>query len=255
MIIPSPTDRAPGTSVVYTDGSGTLRVIAFDATIQDDHAGSSTVSSHALDVNANVANHVRSENRRLSLEAEVTDTPVIAPPGYTATETAVQIEKSGKTFAQFAGASVSDGPFIPGFGRSFSSVSSSAAVQDDSTEIVEARTMQYADGVNRVREVWEALDALRESGTVVSVLTRLHDYQEMAILYVGAPHGIADSIVFRLEFEEIRRATSEVIQVEPRVTEKRAEKKKAAGAQPYKDPTEANTTKTSAALKLFEALQ
>lgn len=246
--VPAPLKTLPGSTVSYVDTGGVLRVIAFDATLRDNHEGTATVSKHPLDINAKVANHVRSDPRILTLEVEVTNTPTRPLDGNGA-DGPISISKTFRDFTSFAQASVSGGIFVPGAGSLGQQASFTPAQHTISSEQIQATTLQFATEFDRVREVYEALDALREEGAVVQVVTRLRTYQEAVIVRVGAPHGIEDAITFSITFEEIRRASSETIEVDPPVGEKRAEKTKAAGSQAQYEPPESKQSTARAGLR------
>lgn len=246
--VPAPLKTLPGTTVSYVDSGNVLRVIAFDATLEDNHEGTATVSKHPLDINAKVANHVRSDPRMLTIQVEVTNTPCTPQDGGNGTEQGIPITRAFRDFTTLAQASVSPGFFVPGAGTVGNQVTFTPAEQGERTEQLEARTLQFSTEFDRVREVYEALDALRDGGEVVQVVTRLRTYQEAVIVRVGAPHGVADAIVFSVTFEEIRRASSETVQVDPPVGEKRAEKTKAAGSQAQYEPPEQKQTTARATL-------
>jgi hypothetical protein len=240
------TTKQRGSTISYVDDAGALRIIAFDATLRDTHAGAATATEHALDVNAKITNHVRAEARRLTLEVEVTNTPLIPIEGSGSTD--LQINRTFKDFTA-AQATVTQGVFLPGLGTVPSPiVSFTPGTQTDRSNPTKARVTTYSGGLNRVREVYTALDSLRESGTAVQVVTRLRTYSEMVITNVGTPHGPEDSVTFTVDLVEIRRASSEVVQVEPLVSEKRAEKKQGTGSQPKYEPPAAQ--KESLAAKL-----
>lgn len=235
--VPAPLKTLPGSTVSYVDSAGTLRVIAFDATLMDNHEGTAVVSTHPLDINARVANHVRSNPRQVTLEVEVTNTPVRPLDGNGA-EASLAISKTFRDYSKFASASVSGGGFVPLIGSVGFNAQFSPAEQATQSEQLSARTLQFATEFDRVKEVFDALDALRDAGEVVQVVTRLRTYQEAVIVRVGTPHGPADAVTFSLTFEEIRRASSQTVQVDPPVGERRAEKTKAAGAQAQYEPPE-----------------
>ncbi len=236
MPIPAPlTKDLPGTTIVYVDEGGSFRVIQFDATLRDTHQGSAEASFHPLDINASVTDHVRASPRGLSLEVEVTNTPLIPIAG--AAQSDLLIDMTSKAFS-YGNASTGSSTFVPIVGPistpprvelgTFSSVNDSR----------KAKPWQYAQPFDRVKEVWEALDKLRDSGTPVQVTTRIHTYEEMVIVNVTAPHGPEDAIVFGIDLVEIRRAESVTIQVEPRVEEKKAQKKKDTGSQATYEPSD-----------------
>jgi hypothetical protein len=232
--VPAPLVKPPGTSISYVDGGGSLRTIWFDATLMDDHQGTAVVTSRALDVNARVSTHVRADNRRFTLQAEVTNTPLITGDG--AQEIVVQVQHARRELVQGASVRGGNGAFIPGAGTVQSPVSAEPATYQDAQTVHQVPVTQYPNGMDR-------------AGEVVRVNSRLTDYQEMVIVGVGAPHGPADAIEFTVAFEEIRRASSEVIEVDPPVAEKRAEKTKPAGNQPKYEPTPEKQSAADAAVQ------
>lgn len=247
--VPAPLKTLPGTTVSYVDSGGVLRVIAFDATLEDNHEGTATVSKHPLDINAKVANHVRADPRIVTIQVEVTNTPCRPQDGGNGTEQPLSVSKAFRDFTRFAEASVSPGIFVPLAGPVGSQVTFTPAEMATNAQQADARVLKFTTEFDRVREVYEALDALRDAGEAVQVVTRLRTYQEAVIVRVGAPHGIADAITFSLAFEEIRRASSETIQVDPPVGEKRAEKTKAAGSQAQYAPPEQKQSAARATLR------
>jgi len=251
MIAPEQLTPLPGTTIHYVDSAGTLRIIAFDATFRDVHQGAAEASFHPLDVNANVTDHVRSSPRALSIECEVTNTPLIPVAG--GRETSLAINSTFRNYTSFAGASGGQSFFVPLVGSQGVPVVVSPAVQSSGTSGESVRTWQYATAFDRVKEVWETLDELRASGTAVQVVTRLKTYKEMVIVNVTAPHGIEDAITFGLDFVEILRADSATIQVDPPVktSEKRAQKDKDAGTQAGYEPA---ASKQSGARVTLQAL-
>lgn len=65
--------------IAFPQLDGTTGSILFDAVLREVHSASATVSEHAVDSGANVADHVRPELDRLSLEFVVSNTPVRQP--------------------------------------------------------------------------------------------------------------------------------------------------------------------------------
>lgn len=236
--VPAPLTKPAGTTLSYVDDAGQMRIIFFDATLRDQHEGAADVSFHPLDTNALVTDHVRASPRALSLEVEVTNTPLVPFEGSGGTETQLNGSRSSRLFTSFASVSGGKGAFVPGAGPIRGNVTFNPATLDASGQPASLRTIQYPTAFDRVKDVWEALDTLRAQGIAVQVVTRLHTYEEMVISRLSAPHGIEDSIVFGIDLVEIRRAESVTIQVDPPVSERRAEKAKTAGNQPTYEPTE-----------------
>lgn len=235
--VPAPLTRPAGTTLSYVDGTGQVRIIAFDATLRDQHEGAADVSFHPLDTNALVTDHVRASPRALTLDVEVTNTPLVPFDDPNKSTSQLEGDESSRLFTSFASVSGGKGAWVPLVGTIKSNVSFSPASVDKTSTPFKVRTYQYATTFDRVKDVWEALDTLRDQGIAVQVVTRLHTYEEMVISRLSAPHGIEDAIVFGIDLVEIRRAESTTIQVDPPVSERRAEKPKVAGNQPTYEPT------------------
>lgn len=60
----------------YEDPSGKNIAIAFDATMREQHSSSSLITEHAVEDGANISDHMRPENDRLTLDIVVSNTPI-----------------------------------------------------------------------------------------------------------------------------------------------------------------------------------
>lgn len=239
MTIVAPEKRTTpgGTFISYVDAAGVLRLIAFDATERDAHQGTATASDYALDVNARVTDHVRADARRLSFEVIVTNTPIVPPPGHDGAVQAMALEKPFRDFRKFAQVSGNASGFDLLLGPlqvrdiGATGVTVEPGEIEERSERVAAEVLQFSTPFDRCKEVFDALDALRDAGTPVTVTTRLREYREMVILSHNTVHEAEDATTISIDVQQIRRAASSIIQVSPPVREPRAKKKKEAGAQ------------------------
>lgn len=237
QLAPEKTSTPGGTFITYVDDAGVLRVIAFDATERDNHQGTATASDYALDVNARVTDHVRADARRFSTEVVVTNTPIVPPLGHAGAVQSITLAKPFRDFRSFAQVSGNEAGFDLLLGPlqvrdiGATQVTAEGAVPEERSERVAAEVLQFATPFDRCKEVFDVLDALRDAGTPVTVHTRLREYREVVILSHNTVHAAEDATTIALDFQQIRRAVSQVIQVSPPVREPRAKKKKEAGAQ------------------------
>ena len=226
-ILPSP----GGASITYTDQSGALRIITFDCTVRVLHNGTAVVTEKPVDEGANISDHIRAENRRVTLEVEVTNTPVLSPTGKGGLPSAVQLQRPRVDFTKLA--KVTGGQHARRVGPiSFTSGSPPVVSPAETSTVIEnvsATVLQFAESFDRVLEVSDALDELRTAGTPVGVTTRLRQYTRCAIVSVSAPEEAADSITFSIDLVETRLVSSETIDVQPPVKEQRAKKKTTGG--------------------------
>lgn len=243
-----------GASLTYVDASGALRIITFDCTVRVMHVGTAVVTEHPVDAGANITDNIRAENRKVTLEVEVTNTPLLSPTGKGGAVGGLALALPARqTLAR--GANVSSPPQTLRVGPFAVDVGAPAKVDPAQYTPVQdtftATVLQFASSFDRVLEVWEALDDLRVSGTLVSATTRIHQYDRCAIVSVSLPEEAPDAVTFTIDLVETRVATSETIDVQPPVAEKRAVKKTTAGTATGYLPPE---TVSSGVTALLESL-
>ena len=66
--------------LAYTRADSQLAFIEFDATVQEGHSSTVSVTEHALEDGTLVSDHVRTQPDLLTLEVSITNTPVRFPP-------------------------------------------------------------------------------------------------------------------------------------------------------------------------------
>lgn len=217
--------------VTYLAG-GALVAIDFDGAIRENHVATSTITEHAVEKGANVSDHVRPDLKKFTVDAIVTNTPISAP---TSNASGVKGDVRGKALT----IPITQRPFttkeltfpervnlpigIPGVGaalaglgaldttgtRKISTLDRSA----DATRTVNASVLQFDGEFDRVGDVFHELDTLRETATIVTVVTTLRIYENMVIQSISAPRTAADgsAITFALNFQEIRFAETRTV--------------------------------------------
>lgn len=235
MPTPEFLDRQGGCFITFVDGSGATRVIAFDATLSVRHSGRSEITDHpVLDIGT-TSDNSRPKPRSCTIEAHVTNTPILAPVGVSGDVSPLDLPSPVRDLR--AGAIATDptgyqfGTPIGGgvtFGRSPVEVT---AAQFGTTEgRTKAQVLQFPTPFDRVRDVWDELESLRVAGVEVSVVCRTTQYLRALIESVDGPEDPADALTLTIGIREITVATSEVVQVNPPVSEPRAQKPQDQGA-------------------------
>lgn len=229
-------DPRGGTTLSYTDGAGQLRVIAFDCTIRTVHSGEAEVTEHPVELGADISDGARPRNRRILIEADVTNTPVVTPPGVNSVQSTISAPQPFRDFRRTASISGSGGRDIGTFGVSVNVGAKpfrvEPAVRATFGTYGSLTTQQFPLVFDRVQEVWTALDTIRAEGTPVTVSSKLHTYDQCLIASLSAPEDAMGGITFTIELVEIRTATSEQVSISPPVSIPRAARKVPAGAQP-----------------------
>lgn len=234
-------------SLSYLVG-GAIVSIEFDATIREEHQGTTTVTEHNVEVGANVSDHARPELRKITCDVCVSNTPIRVPltntDGVTGDFTAIDIDVPGKI----------DIPrILPGIGLA-------GAIDRDlfrTTDVTKVTVLNFGGpdivdttvaggtkiakaAMNRVLSVYNELEFLRTSSTLVTIDSFLQQYTNMVIKTVSAPRNVSDgtAMVFSFMATEIRFVESQIVAVKADV----GVAKTTNGNQPTKKPNERQVT-------------
>lgn len=185
-----------GLTLEWTDETGTLQVLDFDAVEREGHEESAELSEHAVETGAAIGDHVRPGNGSVTLTAWVSDTPLEQP-------------RYGMQGAQLAATSVA----LPG-GQA-------------------AQVMTATGRIERVRRVDEALRDLLATGQVLTARPTWRAAIGPCVLTRYAAERTAETgaaLPATLELKRVRLASTDRAPV-PRV--RRAQRQREArGAQP-----------------------
>ncbi len=176
--------------------SNAEHTLVFDAVLSESHEGTSVLTEHAVESGAPISDHKRANPARLTIEALVTNTPLLAPPasGY------------------------GEGPAV------------TAEVRKD--EDVKANVVIFSASFDRLADVETTLRRLRLEATPVTVSTRVRTYEQVQVVSVTCPREPedGDSLRFQIEFQEVRVAQSRTVDA-PRPREPRGRRRTDAGDQ------------------------
>lgn len=210
------------------------------------HQASSKATEVPIDSGSVISDHVILNNRRVSLEAEVTNTPVNAPHGKELQMEFLSLEAKYQDLRK--GAIVKGGP-----GRNIgfseiqvevggSPIEVTPAEWSETTETVLQAVDVYED-FDRPLEVYNALWEIMRTRTSVRVVSGLVPYETCILENMSAPEDVNDAIVFSLDFVEITTVDTQSVDLDPPVKELRAKKKKASGSKAGLEmPPEKQTT-------------
>lgn len=182
---------------------GALVFIEVDATVREEHFGATTVTEYHVERGSDVADHARPENRRITCDVVVTDTPIKVPAtnrgGIDGAVLVTPIETRSITHLPH---------ILPGIG-----IVETFLPQRSQTTMVEV--LNFVGTMRRVQSVFNELDLLRDSATLVNISTPLCEYHDLVIRTLSAPRGPADgsSITFTFTATEIRFVDSEIVAV------------------------------------------
>lgn len=167
--------------IEWTPEGGQTQTIDFDASVEEVYEGAAEVTEHAVESGANISDHVRPENETLSIEAMVTNTPVIP-----------------RTFGM-------DG--ATGETQSASLGGSAGGVS----------VLQFSQTFDRVRAVDDALRQLKDDGQVLTVRTTFREITDVVLTRYKVTRNVdfSHALNLNLDLKRVRIATTERVAVRP----------------------------------------
>lgn len=192
---------------------GSLVTIEVDATVREQHTGATNVTEYHVERGADVADHARPENDRITCDVVITDTPIKAP---TTNTDGVQggfgpVPMSIPTITRFP-------KVLPGVGLAMSFIP-----PHNETTMIEV--LSFDGTMNRRQSVMNELNLLRTSTTLVNISTPLREYTDMVIRTVDVPRGPSDgsSITITFTASAIRFVDSEIVAVKADSVKKKSQ--------------------------------
>lgn len=229
--------------ILFERASGEMALISIDATMEEAHESSALVTEHAVETGANVSDHIRAENDRLTLNFMISNTPIKVPGSHLDGVTG-QIAPMDLFFQTSPRRSEGNpkmvGSFVPGSFVGFGIKTLPSKVSFDPQPLVRgtieaegATVLQFSGTFDRVRAVYEELLNLSRNGTLVQIVTGIRTYENMAIVSVSAPRDAAhgNAIVFSLNAVQVRLAETQTVAA-PEPEETRGRRNVARGGQP-----------------------
>ncbi len=176
---------------------GDLNEIEFDATIAETHSSSATVTERNVEKGANITDHVRPAQDRISVEAVVTNAPIRTPSG--------NIDGAKGDYDQIV-ANSSIGIRAP----AFVGIPGGSIRQPLQTF---ATVLKFDKSFDRVRNVYEELVAIVSAPLLVSIDSGIRTYEDMVITSLSAPRTVEDAIHFSFEATHVRFVESSTVNI------------------------------------------
>ncbi len=224
--------------------SGIQAAIEFDVVVNEAPSFTATVTTHPVEDGVDIADHVRQELTRFTLEGVITNTPInvttlgllgLTPAGVPVAKTLGEqspIALQAYERVQTKVAKVKGGQVAPLRLNGFPRAAVPVTVEPSEwvsrpLPINRGRSLQFSEPVDRVKYVFRLLEALKENGIPVALDTYLRYYPQMVLVSLTAPREGYDSIRFGMEFVEYRTAAVTTTTV----VRRRAAKRRAAPAE------------------------
>jgi len=195
--------------------SGETLAARFDVVTTETHESVMTITSHPVEEGANITDHARPENQRITIEGYVSNKPLWSNPG---------VEK----FAEFRPIELAipkqPSPLAPtpgGLTRAAVGFVEGLLKKPQNQAMVLAPT---GDVPARAREMWELLYAAQQARALVTVSTALADLENCLIERLSVPRTTEDGngASFQVDVLQVRIVKSATVEA-PVSAEKRGE--------------------------------
>ncbi len=236
-----------GAYLTWTPKVGPAKSLFFDAVTEEAQDLASTATEHPVEEGANIADHIRDELERCSLEVFVSNQPVYDwnNKGGKVSSVPIKLQKFKPPLAPTPGAV---------FGAIGSAVKAGVGALLGGNREYAAQVLQFKQSFNAVSDTLTVLETLKKSRQLVNVVIPSKTYENMLIekVHVSRNASTGDGAKFHLEFKQLRMVEAKIVNA-PIPTEIRGATMKTKGAQGPKN-AKAETQKKSIAKGLLDQL-
>jgi hypothetical protein len=190
-----------------TDPAASLGQLHFDVVTQELHERTCEVTEHPVEQGVNIVDHVRPNTDRVSLEVFVSNTPVYSTDGQVLPLT-MSLDKPGQVTA------AGNSSFFAGGTSALLDVGLQAiGLQQGFPSSITANVLQFQGDIDYVQNCCNTLNRLRDTATLLSVVTPKQFYSNMIIdgdvMRRDAQSGTG--AYFSLSFRQIRVVSSSIV--------------------------------------------
>jgi hypothetical protein len=193
--------------------------------MQETHEGTNIITEHPVEDGADIADHVRPQLRRFSVEGYVSDTPLLSNAGVVDQATFRGIELQ-----------IPEKPFKLGVSNALNAGISAIGNAISPTPAVKVLMLTFDSFKSRKRAARDILEDARTNARLVRVITSLTEYENMIIEQIVITRSPDDGTgaTFNVSLKEIERVSSDIT-VAPEPAEVSGAIKVAAGSKNAKD--------------------
>lgn len=197
--------------ILWKGATGQMYSLTLDATINETHTGTSTVTDHPVEKGSNVADHIRPDPDQLTMEAEISNTPCFLPIDHMGGVILQDKEIRGAQMtASDAIGNIPGGGAVTGLGLSSVPVPTGLLGRIGFGTYQTALVTGFTADFDRVTECYKELLRIRREGQLVRILTTLRSYDNMAMtsLEVTREAVSGNALPLSLAFKELRFGTT-----------------------------------------------
>jgi hypothetical protein len=208
-----------GAFLMWENKAGQPKELHFDVVTSETQEQNVTATEHPVEDGANVADHIRRELDRVSLEVFVSNTPIadVNNRGGKVATVPITIEKY-------------KAPLAPTPGAVFNAVGSAISGLFAGKEEYNAQVFRFPDDFDAVAETLATLEQIRDDASLVTVTTSARDYENMLLesVSLNKTARTGTGATFTLMFREMRKVQVSIVNA-PIPTEIRGNIKKPKG--------------------------
>jgi hypothetical protein len=208
-----------GAYLKWTNKAGLPKDLHFDVVTNETQEQTVTATEHPVEDSANIADHIRRELDRVTLEVFVSNTPIfdVNNRGAKMSTVPVPLEKY-------------KAPLAPTPGAVFNAVGSAISGLFAGKEEYNAYVMQFPEEFNAVADTLAVFEQLRADASLVEVITSSRDYGNMLLesVTLNKTAQTGSGATFMLSFREMRKVQVSIVNA-PTPTEIRGELPKPKG--------------------------
>lgn len=215
---------------MWSDPAGTPYTFNFDCSMNETIELVSTTTEHPVEDGVNVADHVKRELNRYSIEVHVTQTPFVDVNGYGGSMQLVTLKPPQADVPRFGSAD-----FVPTPGAITNAVGSAirGLISGPKPTTLDVQVFKWDRDIDFVLETMKVLEKIRDDVSLVEVFTasgRILENMHLEAIEIvtNADTGAGSDI--RLSFRELRKVAVKLVTA-PIPTEIRAAKEVNKGKQ------------------------
>ncbi len=220
--------------------------IWIDVSVKEEHGVSAEVTEHPVETGSNVADHIRPNGRTITIHGLVTNHPIELPGSHA---DGARIDPS--PIAIEGEPSVGALGIIPGVDQGVA-ILGALKIDVRSKRVFSATPLRFTSDFDRVGTVHAALIDAVENRKLVTVVTALLSYDNVALTDLQVDKdGAGQKLEFQCTGRVIRIVSSQTVEL-PKPVDARAKKPKSLGKQATTTASDAEGQQTTSVLaKLF----
>jgi hypothetical protein len=211
----SPQEAIPPTLLLWGDNTpdNPNASMSFDVVISEGHDATAEVTEHTVEQGTDVVDHIRPNPKTLRLEVFVSNTPITVGPDRDILPFTIELGSPGDgTFFQGGvGALIQQG--AQAIGLSGTNVGNTLGFTNPPPSKVTFQVLQFEGETDYVRNAFDQLDQLLNTGTLIQIFTPKRNYSNMVIksLAMRRDKSTGTSGWITIDFKEIRMVASKIV--------------------------------------------